>query len=77
MQYDSGVPIALATGSSFHYFNMKTSHLPEIFSLFPPTSILTADSPEVRPGRGKPNPDIFLAAAHSLGKSAGAGRVNH
>jgi hypothetical protein len=42
--------------------------LPEIFSLFPPTSILTADSPEVKPGRGKPNPDIFLAAAHSLGR---------
>jgi len=43
------------------------SHLPDIFSLFPPTVILTADSPEVQPGRGKPFPDIFLAAAHALG----------
>lgn len=43
------------------------SHLPEIFSLFPPARIITADSPEVAPGRGKPCPDIFLAAAHSLG----------
>lgn len=45
------------------------THLPHIFSLFPPTSILTADSPEVK--RGKPNPDIFLAAAHSLGRDVG------
>ncbi|GFZ43923.1 hypothetical protein JCM24511_01643 [Saitozyma sp. JCM 24511] len=69
--YDAGVPIALATGSNNINFALKTSHLPEIFDLFPPTCILTADSPEIRPGRGKPNPDIFLAAAHSLGRDVG------
>lgn len=33
--------------------------------------ILTADSPEVPKGRGKPNPDIFLAAARKLGRDVG------
>ncbi|WVQ97099.1 hypothetical protein IAU59_004209 [Kwoniella sp. CBS 9459] len=69
--YEAGIPIALATGSSNENFTQKTTHLPHIFQLFPPTSILTADSPEVKPGRGKPNPDIFLAAAHSLGRDVG------
>ncbi|WVR05766.1 hypothetical protein IAU60_002791 [Kwoniella sp. DSM 27419] len=69
--YEAGVPIALATGSTYENFKAKTTHLPHIFSLFPPSCILTADSPEVKPGRGKPNPDIFLAAAHSLGRDVG------
>ncbi|KAK1924228.1 HAD-like domain-containing protein [Papiliotrema laurentii] len=69
--YDAGVPIALATGSNYANLLLKTSHLPEIFDLFPPANILTADSPEVKPGRGKPQPDIFLAAAHSLGRDVG------
>ncbi|WWD17994.1 hypothetical protein CI109_102440 [Kwoniella shandongensis] len=67
----AGIPIALATGSSLANLKLKTAHLPEIFTLFPDTSILTADSPEVKPGRGKPFPDIFLAAAHSLGRDVG------
>lgn len=46
-------------------------HLPELFSHFHPTCILTADSPEVAPGRGKPKPDIFLAAARKLGRDVG------
>ncbi|KAL0252708.1 hypothetical protein I308_102100 [Cryptococcus tetragattii IND107] len=65
----AGIPIALATGSTMPNFIHKTTHLPHIFSLFPPTSVLTADSPEVK--RGKPHPDIFLAAAHSLGRDVG------
>ncbi|OCF55622.1 hypothetical protein L486_07107 [Kwoniella mangroviensis CBS 10435] len=69
--YDAGVPIALATGSTYENFQYKTTHLPHIFSLFPPSCILTGDSPEVKPGRGKPKPDVFLAAAHSLGKDVG------
>ncbi|WVO13418.1 hypothetical protein L204_101033 [Cryptococcus depauperatus] len=67
--HEAGIPIALATGSNNQNFVHKTTHLPHIFSLFPATSILTADSPEVK--RGKPNPDIFLAAAHSLGRDVG------
>ncbi|TYJ57593.1 hypothetical protein B9479_001675 [Cryptococcus floricola] len=65
----AGVPIALATGSTMQNFIHKTTHLPHIFSLFPPSSILTADSAHVK--RGKPNPDIFLAAAESLGRDVG------
>ncbi|ORX36614.1 HAD-like domain-containing protein [Kockovaella imperatae] len=69
--HDAGIPIALATGSNARNFKLKTDHLPEIFALFPSTRILTADSPQVKPGRGKPNPDIFLAAAQSLGYDVG------
>lgn len=47
------------------------SHLPELFGLFPPTSIVMADSDHIPPGRGKPFPDIFLAAAKTLGKDVG------
>ncbi len=67
LQHAADIPIALATGSNMANFKLKTSHLPELFSLFPKTCILTADSPQVLPGRGKPCPDIFLAAAASLG----------
>lgn len=45
------------------------SHLPEMFSLFPPDRIFTADNPNVT--RGKPNPDIYLAAARGLGQDVG------
>ncbi|KAL1406988.1 hypothetical protein Q8F55_006401 [Vanrija albida] len=69
--HKAGVPIALATGSNKRNFELKTAHLPELFGLFDADAILTADSPEVRPGRGKPNPDIFLAAATKLGRDAG------
>lgn len=80
----AGIPIALATGSSRRNFDLKTvraaplsrancaqGHLPELFSHFHPTCVLTADSPEVAPGRGKPHPDIYLAAAQKLGRDVG------
>ncbi|KAI9639778.1 HAD-like domain-containing protein [Dioszegia hungarica] len=66
-----GVPLALATGSTYENFLYKTGHLPHIFSLFPADCIVTADSPSVKPGRGKPHPDIFLAAAATLGRDVG------
>lgn len=44
-------------------------HLPELFSLFPPTHVFTADSSEVK--KGKPHPDIYLAAARGLGQDVG------
>lgn len=42
-----------------------------MFSLFHADVILTADSPEVPKGRGKPHPDIYLAAARKLGRDVG------
>jgi beta-phosphoglucomutase-like phosphatase (HAD superfamily) len=38
--------------------------LQELFGLFPPDLVFTADSGV---GRGKPHPDIYLAAARALG----------
>ncbi|OWZ39038.1 hypothetical protein J010_04158 [Cryptococcus neoformans] len=67
--YEAGIPIALATGSSMQNFIYKTTHLPHIFGHFPASCIITADSPGIK--GGKPNPDIFLAAAHSLGRDVG------
>ena len=47
-------------------FTAKTSHLPHLFDYFPRDRIVTADLPQVK--RGKPFPDVFLAAAHTLGQ---------
>ncbi|WRT63984.1 uncharacterized protein IL334_000911 [Kwoniella shivajii] len=69
--FDAGIPIALATGSTYENFQYKTTHLPHIFSLFPPSCIITGDSKLVKPGRGKPQPDVFLVAAQSLGRDVG------
>ncbi|BEI91917.1 uncharacterized protein CcaverHIS019_0407370 [Cutaneotrichosporon cavernicola] len=69
--HEAGIPIALATGSTKRNFDVKTGHLPELFDKFHPEVILTADSPEVPKGRGKPHPDIYLAAARKLGRDVG------
>ncbi|EIW70638.1 hypothetical protein TREMEDRAFT_28847 [Tremella mesenterica DSM 1558] len=67
--HEAGVPIAIATGSNLLNFQFKTSHLPELFSLFHADKIISADSAHVK--RGKPFPDIYLAAARSLGRDVG------
>ena len=58
-----GVPIAVGTSSSRHYFDLKISRHHEWFALF--DAIVTADDPQV--GAAKPAPDIFLVAAERLG----------
>ncbi|MBC2380868.1 HAD-IA family hydrolase [Pseudomonas sp. WS 5106] len=58
-----GVPIAVGTSSSRHYFDLKISRHREWFALF--DAIVTADDPQV--GAAKPAPDIFLVAAARLG----------
>lgn len=58
-----GVPIAVGTSSSRHYFDLKISRHREWFALF--DAIVTADDPQV--GAAKPAPDIFLVAAERLG----------
>ena len=58
-----GVPIAVGTSSSRHYFDLKISRHREWFALF--DAIVTANDPQV--GAAKPAPDIFLVAAERLG----------
>ncbi|KAH8929673.1 HAD family hydrolase [Atractiella rhizophila] len=60
-----GIPMALATASSSDAFVHKTSHLSYLFQYFSADRIIRGDHPDLK--RGKPNPDIFLLAAKSLG----------
>lgn len=62
------VPCAVATSSTAAHFKIKTSRHGEWFSLF--DGVVTGDHPEVV--RGKPAPDIFLAAARVLDAEPGS-----
>jgi len=64
------IPIAVATGSRRKRYEMKTAHLSDVFDCFE-GKVVCSDDP--REGmRGKPNPDIFLAAAKEmLGREVG------
>jgi pseudouridine-5'-monophosphatase len=57
------VPQAVATSSTRRFFELKTTLHRDWFELF--ESVVTGDDPQVK--RGKPAPDIFLAAAERLG----------
>ncbi|PNH12161.1 Pseudouridine-5'-monophosphatase, partial [Tetrabaena socialis] len=59
-----GVPIAVATGSHRHHFQLKTSRHTEFFALF--QAVVTGDMVP----RAKPDPAIFVLAAASLGLAA-------
>jgi pseudouridine-5'-monophosphatase len=54
------IPQAVATSSTRHHFDLKSSRHKEWFKLF--EFVITGDDPAIR--KGKPNPDIFLQAAH-------------
>ncbi|KDQ21580.1 hypothetical protein BOTBODRAFT_207674 [Botryobasidium botryosum FD-172 SS1] len=69
-----GIPIAVATGSTRASFLLKTAHLGSLFDLFD-GNIVCGDDERIAPGRGKPNPDVFLVAARSLGRKVGEGDV--
>jgi pseudouridine-5'-monophosphatase len=58
-----GVPLAIATSTETALFALKTNHHRSWMSLF--SSVVCGDDPRVK--RGKPAPDIFLAAAQDLG----------
>jgi len=61
------VPIAIATGSVRRNFELKTAHLQHVFAHFG-QNVVCGDDGE---GRGKPFPDVFLAAARKLGRGVG------
>jgi len=58
-----GVPLAIATSTERALFGVKTDHHRSWISLF--SAVVCGDDPRVK--KGKPAPDIFLAAADDLG----------
>lgn len=64
----SGVPIALGTSSNKVNFQRKSGHLQHGFDLFE-HHIVTGDDLRIPPGRGKPNPDIWLVCLESINAS--------
>ncbi|KAI8143379.1 HAD-like domain-containing protein [Fennellomyces sp. T-0311] len=57
------IPMAVATSSTRSRFELKTSRCKELFSLF--EHVICGDDPGIE--RGKPAPDLFLAAQQRLG----------
>lgn len=53
-----GIPLALATGSSLHTYQLKVSKHTDVFSSF--HHVVCSDDEEVL--NGKPSPDIYLTA---------------
>lgn len=64
--YRQKIPQGIATSSSSHHFEMKTTHHREWLRIF--DCWVLGDDPELK--RGKPAPDIFLLAAQRLGATA-------
>ncbi|MBN2319751.1 MAG: HAD-IA family hydrolase [Acidobacteria bacterium] len=64
--HSMSIPLAVATSSTQHHFDLKTSRHSEWFRIF--KFVLTGDDPAIK--RGKPNPDIFLQAARMFQASA-------
>lgn len=60
--HNAGVQIALATSSHEVNFKLKSSHLEELFQLFPQERRILGDDVRIPKGHGKPAPDIYLLA---------------
>ncbi|PHH87210.1 hypothetical protein CDD83_9177 [Cordyceps sp. RAO-2017] len=69
------VHVALATSSHSGNFKVKTAHLADVFSVFPPERRVLGDDARLRPGRGKPLPDIFLLALRTINDSLPEGEA--
>lgn len=59
---EKNVPISIATGSAQAGFERKTGHLGEILRKPFSHHVFAGSDPEVK--RGKPHPDVFVAAAN-------------
>ncbi|KDQ06242.1 hypothetical protein BOTBODRAFT_121752, partial [Botryobasidium botryosum FD-172 SS1] len=70
-----GIPIAVATSCTRRNLNLKTSGLGSFFDLFG-GNIVCVDDEEILSRRGKPYPDLALAAAKVLGRNVGEGAVD-
>lgn len=67
-----GIALALASGTTSAGYEVKTSR-PEtkrLLSYFPPDRRVLGDDSRLGQGRGKPAPDIYLAALQSLNSAA-------
>ena len=69
---EAGVHIALATSSARTNYTLKTTHLSSLFSLFPESQRVLGDDPRLKPGRGKPAPDIYLLALKTVNDTIAA-----
>lgn len=67
--------IALATSSNKAHFDIKTEHLSDLFSIFPPQHRILGDDPRIPKGKGKPSPDIYLLALQTINDSLGEGET--
>ncbi|EGC43677.1 GS1-like protein [Histoplasma capsulatum var. duboisii H88] len=70
------IELALASGTKAHSYALKTSS-PEtkrLLDFFQSDRRILGDDPRLRPGRGKPAPDIYLAALQSLNSTTSCDR---
>jgi pseudouridine 5'-phosphatase len=66
------VRLALATSSHRRNYDIKTNHLKQIFSVFPPNQRIMGDDERIPKGRGKPLPDIYLLALEAVNEGIDA-----
>ncbi|KAF2723881.1 HAD-like protein [Polychaeton citri CBS 116435] len=66
---DPPVRIALATSSHSGNFQLKTEHQKELFEVFALENRVLGDDKRIKPGRGKPAPDIYLLALQTINDS--------
>ena len=68
------IPIAVATGSQRRNYEQKSAHLMDVLFGHFSGHIVCADDGLIKPGRGKPHPDVFLVTAKTrLGRDVGEG----
>ena len=60
------VEMALATSSHAGNYKLKTERLTDTFSVFPEENKVLGDDTRIKPGRGKPAPDIYLLALKTI-----------